>query len=48
MAFICMWLIQNLIIHGFSGPNFIPYGIFLAYIESEIYKAKKRKLWIHV
>ena len=45
MSFIGMWISQNLIIHGFSGPNFIPYGIFLAYIESEIYKA--RKLWIH-
>ena len=41
LAFIFMWLVQNLIIHGFAGPNMIPYGIFIAYIESKIYKKKK-------
>ena len=46
LAFIFMWLVQNLIIHGFAGPNMIPYGIFIAYIESKIYK--KKKIWISV
>lgn len=41
LAFIIMWIVQNLIIHGYLGPNMIPYGIFIAFIESKIYKIRK-------
>jgi len=40
-AFICMWFVQNLIIHGFARPNMIPYGIFLAYTEYKIFRVQK-------
>ena len=43
LGFVIMWIIQNLIIHGYAGPNMIPYGIFIALIESKIYKTKNNE-----
>lgn len=40
VGFIVMWFVQNLIIHGFTGPNMVPYGIFIAYIFARAYKNK--------
>lgn len=41
IMFISIWFFQNFIIHGFSGPQFICYTIFIGYVISRVNIAKK-------
>ena len=36
IMFICIWFCQNFIIHGFAGPQFICYTIFIGYVISRV------------
>ncbi len=36
IMFICIWFFQNFIIHGFAGPQFICYTIFIGYVISKV------------
>lgn len=40
IMFIFMWFSQNFIIHGFAGPQFICYTIFIGYVISKVNFAK--------
>lgn len=41
LMFITIWLVQNLITHGYSGTNFIAFSLFIAFVFSQVSRNKQ-------